>query len=211
MRELLAAVIILFVGATVDHAATLCEQKFELLAKSTGEPSMLAYSEQLTGECEQYRLHLLLLHPDVSCEMERSGFGNRPDFILDFFDKLGIERSVELTDSSGIYRFNGSTTVQAPEYDSLLDSMWVAEARAGKVNGEHDWCLRHRDLCFFGPRFAGAEATLLHRYHGGLYFNYTIDRVVYYPDSGVLVLITNQPKKKVGLDTMHGLLIYRLD
>jgi len=192
-----------------SNAASLCKQKFSILAKSPGSPSIVAYQEELTGECEQYRLHLVFLHDDIVTNMSRSGLDDPPIFVLDYFGTLGREESVSLNDSSGVYWINDSVWFKAPEFDSTFDERWSAFVASGGRD-EHSWCVENREDCWYFPVFSGADPVLVHRYSGGLYKNYSIDAVTYFPASGTIIIITRQPRLKVGLDTMHGLLIYRL-
>ncbi|OQA00291.1 MAG: hypothetical protein BWY71_00770 [Planctomycetes bacterium ADurb.Bin412] len=61
------------------------------------------------------------------------------------------------------------------------------------------------------PGFDGLSARLVYFYPAGLYVNYEIDRVYYFPKSRYLLIFTRQPQKAVGLDTMHGFLLFRLE
>ncbi|MCM2272877.1 MAG: hypothetical protein NDJ18_10045 [candidate division Zixibacteria bacterium] len=59
------------------------------------------------------------------------------------------------------------------------------------------------------PIFEGVRAEQLYM-HRALYKNYSIREALFYPESSYLVIVTDQPLKQAGMDTMHGLLIYRI-
>ena len=59
------------------------------------------------------------------------------------------------------------------------------------------------------PKIEGIKTELLFSYETGLYINYEISEVHYFPNSYILIF-TNQPSKAVGFDTMHGFLIFRI-
>ena len=59
------------------------------------------------------------------------------------------------------------------------------------------------------PKIEGLKTELLFSYETGLYINYEISEVHYFPNSYILVF-THQPIKSVGGDTMHGFFIFKI-
>jgi hypothetical protein len=60
------------------------------------------------------------------------------------------------------------------------------------------------------PTVKGAAAKPMFFSERGLFFNYTIDSAYFFPRSGFLLVFINQPVKAVGLDTMHGFEVMKI-
>jgi hypothetical protein len=61
------------------------------------------------------------------------------------------------------------------------------------------------------PRFNNIKADLIYFYPKGLYVNYHISKLYHFEKSKYILLITDQPNKADGLDTMHGFMIFRIE
>lgn len=55
------------------------------------------------------------------------------------------------------------------------------------------------------------EATLVYYHKEGMYFNYEIESVTYFPDSGYLLIFTSQKQKCGHNASMNGFFIFRLN
>lgn len=196
----------LLVLALSADCATMCEQFFTIQGKTYGTMSMLVYQEKLTGECESYRLHYVFIHDSLTTSMEVGGFDKPTD---GFFQVFGRETCDSLRDSSGVICIGYNQTCTAPAEDSCFDRKWVEFIMAGG-SSSRDWCELYPMECAEYPSFSGVEADLIYEHAGSLYRGYSIELAEYYPRSGILALITHQPRTAVGHDTMHGVLVYRL-
>ncbi len=191
------------------QCASLCEQFFTVQGKSYGTMSVLAYQEQLTGDCEQYRLHLVFINDSLTTSIETEGLSSPPSQMDGFFELFGRERCDTLRDSSGVFIIGYRESCSVPKEDTSFNRKWVDFLRSGG-SSSRDWCELYPLECTEYPAFHGVEAALLYKHPGALYRGYSIATSLYYPTSKILVLITHQPRKAVGLDTMHGVLVYRL-
>ena len=191
------------------QGASLCEQFFTVQGKSYGTMSIMAYQEQLTGDCEQYRLHLVFIHDSLTTSIEDDGLSSPPSQMDGFFELFGRERCDTLRDSSRVFIIGYKESCTAPQEDTCFDRKWVEFMKSGGSNSR-DWCELNPNECAEYPVFHGVQATLLYQHARSLYRGYSIVEAMYYPTSKILVLVTHQPRKAVGLDTMHGVLVYRL-
>ena len=60
------------------------------------------------------------------------------------------------------------------------------------------------------PQIKNRKTQLLYTYPSGLYINYEINNVYYFPDSKYLLIFTHQPITAPGADTWHGFMILRV-
>jgi hypothetical protein len=135
--------------------------------------------------------------------------GGGKDWIPPLLADLPSEEGRILHDSSGVFRISDSVWFTAPPPDSTFARKYALLANDGMGDARH-WYRVCPVNCSDYPAFTGIEAELVYSHKRGLYKNYSISQAVYYSPSGYLVVVTNQPQKAIGLDTMHGLLIFRL-
>ena len=204
MRTCLSLLMVMFVASSI-FATNPCQQEFELLGKTTGEPSVLRFIEHRFGACE--------MEMNVSLYLT----GERPAVVMDYksfwTDSLFKARSHEVPMSidvcDGIATIEDSITVHAPETDSATAEMWKHYIQTGGY--EPTFFVDCTTDCIDEPLFDGAEFEPVYIHPSGFYKNYSLERLFYYPESGYLVILTRQPTEFYYQNTLHGLLVYRLE
>ncbi|MBN2227140.1 MAG: hypothetical protein JW763_07215 [candidate division Zixibacteria bacterium] len=191
------------------QAATFCTQEFTIYGKTAGDHSILMYEIYTGGECEDWTIHSLYLGFD-SPKLIGGGTGaTGKDWIPILLNDLPHDTRVELSDSNGAFYINDTTYFTPPQLDSTFKRKFMHIIREGGSD-ERDWYRACQSGCSDYPEFYGADAELIYVFRGGLYKNYTIKEAVHFPESGYLVIIIDQPLTATGMDTMHGMLVYRL-
>jgi hypothetical protein len=112
-----------------------------------------------------------------------------------------------LESSNNIWEKN-DLKISPPDYDSLLAEAFNEHIRQGGSNAYSWFKIKGQDGIIF-PKIEGIKAEHLFSYKTGLYINYEISEVHYFPNAYILIF-TQQPIKTVGLDTMHGFFIYKI-
>lgn len=199
------AVVIYCSIVTSSIAATLCKQTFTVLGKTKGDTAWLYIDEYKSGECEGTKLHAFLLMPgrhvhltgNVGSDSIGSAWGTS------LFSGLEQEQAVHVIDSLGKFFIPGGGSFSIP-YDAQFNLRWEG-TDMDLVSWERQKSYPTRDY----PIFDGVETKLLFEFTA-LYKNYTVKEALYYPESSYLVILTYQPIEQVGLDTMHGVLIYEI-
>lgn len=202
----------LFVVATVaiisssPFAATLCKQTFTVLGKTKGDTAWLYIDEYKSGECQGTRLYAFLLmpgrHAQLTGEVGSDPIGSAWGTSL--FVGQPQEQPVRLSDSAGIFVIPGTGRFYIP-YDPEFELRWQG-TDMDLISWERQRSYPSRDY----PVFDAVDAKLLFALPA-LYKNYSVKEALYYPESGYLVILTHQPIEQVGLDTLHGVLIYKID
>ena len=106
--------------------------------------------------------------------------------------------------NEGILQLNDSMSIRSPLFDSTFF------AKFWNAGGSPDvWYRKCSDNCIDDPMF-DFPAKLIYYDKCGVYKNYAIKSAYYYEQSWYLIIFTHNPEKAAGLDTMHGVLIYRL-
>lgn len=186
-------------------AASFCEQSYTILGKTAGDTAWLYFDEYVSNECQESHLYAVLLTPDrhvilqgyVGDDSIGAAWGVLP------FMGLPTEQPIHLFDSAGIFRLPSGGQFSVPT-DPDFPLRWQ--------NVDYSLNSWERQMTYPTkefPIFEGVKAEQLYA-HRALYKNYSIKEALYYPESSYLVIVTDQPLKQVGMDTMHGLLIYRI-
>lgn len=197
---LLAA--IMFVSSSTGFSATICQQTIEFVGKTEGDTSTLLFYEYVSGECGYYLLHYLQIGPEGLLDSVRT---KRDYLTLPLWnDSTTIGKRLEIAEllprSGDAFVMPFGQTIRAPQFDSVFMQKF-------RDSVAHYLMPRER---FFDQPLTDLEIELLYRYPGGLYKNYQIKDAYLIKQSWVLVLVLYQPITKVGQDTMHGVLIYRI-
>ncbi len=184
-----------------------CEQKFTIVGKSTGVDGVLLWQLYVNGECEYSESYCLFLGGEHAYEMKAGGAAKE---VFDrFLAGTPKEEPLVIAEEGGTYVLRDSATVAPPRPDSTFDRKFNKVVNEGG-SGALDWYRACPVYCSDYPVFRGVEANLVYEFKGGLYKNYTFSQVLYFPSSGYLVIVTDQPLRAVGSDTMDGLLVYQL-
>jgi hypothetical protein len=95
----------------------------------------------------------------------------------------------------------------APPPDSAQLKLFEKEYALGD---ERSWNSKHGIQGINTPSVEGLNVRMVYYYPEGLYIDYTISKVYYFPRSGYVLVFTNQPRLASGLDTMHGFLLLKI-
>jgi len=210
-RLLFSPIVIVFslllMTASPSSSSTFCDQTFTLYGKTAGQHAMLIWELYIGGECESRTTHVLFLGPQKTRLMKYDD--EAQSWVPDVLDELPTEAFVIVPDSAGAYHLTAGASMTAPPPDTTFPRKW------DKIGGSNyaDAAKWYRECpvnCLDNPAFLGVEAELVYWYEGGLYKNYSIKEVAYFPESGYVLIKTNQPIGLPGMDRMDGLLIYRL-
>jgi len=103
---------------------------------------------------------------------------------------------------------NKDLKILPPPYDSSLYKEFNEHIVQGGSNAI-TWFKLKGNKGIKLPNIEGIKTELIFSYKTGLYINYKISEVHYFPKR-FIVVFTHQPRNAVGLDTMHGFLIFKI-
>jgi hypothetical protein len=184
------------------------EQVFTVFDKTAGKYSMMFYRLQYEGRNyggrEPSMFYVLFLLPDRVHVLEsRSLMGNWVD---KFYANLPLDSFIVVEDSNGVFRLNDSVYVTAPPIDTAFETTYnglsVHNAKTWDWERPGEW----RDL----PIVHGLELGGTYSSPGGIYKNYRIRQIRYYPASEIIIVFTEQPLLDQNKCTMNGLIISSL-
>lgn len=187
--------------------STNCHQTFHFFFLSQ-RMSTFWIGEDLSGECLFSKLLNISIDDSIvlfsQTELrEYKNWGNIPSLSSLF----RIYNEKPLTVKDNVWK-NDDLRIEPPEFDSLLAEEFNDHIRQGGSNANSWLNVKGNDGIKI-PEIDGIKTELLFSYKKGLYINYEISEVHYFPNDFLLVF-TNQPQKAVGLDTMHGFLIFKI-
>lgn len=185
-------------------ATNPCEQEFTVDYKTSSSYSFLSLTETKFGDCNHTNRTLLYLGDPKFPAIDVTD-----NYV--FWNKsrgLPVETVDTLTDSSGVYIFGQGCKLQAPDVDGIFADTARRYIRDGSF--DEQWYLECRSNCLDLPRFENTDARLLWAHPGGLYKNYGISSAFFYPQSGILVIVTSQPLEFYYKNTLHGVLVFQL-
>jgi hypothetical protein len=191
-----------------------------LYGKSSGEQSRIAYVMQNTGECEWYILHRLYFTNNELDSVQSIRYGSI-DNPFNVIGRTSTEMGYRMfPDDSGFFSAGyRSFGVSASEPDTLkvhqIDSLIIYIANGHLAPEEwkaHPYSFGDDSLYYLQePNIVSSgTAELIYYDPQGLYTDYDIRDVVYWPESKIMWIETHQPREMVGGDGMHGVLIYKL-
>jgi hypothetical protein len=179
--------------------STYCEQTFHFFFLSEGSPTFWI-GENLSGECEiSYLFNISIRDSNVSVSKSELKEYNKWDEvknISDFFRKYK-----ELDDNNLV--------ITPPQFDPGLRDAFNKHVVEGGSNG-YTWNKKHGIDGIVLPNIENLKIDLLFYHQGGLYINYNIASVHYFPDTRLILIFTEQPLRAVGMDTMHGFFIFEI-
>lgn len=187
---------------------TNCHQTFRFFFLSQGSPTFWI-GEDVSGECNYSRLLHISINNSLASEAiselaEYNSWGNIPG--LNSLFRIYDEHPLELKNK--IWE-NKELKIEPPQYDSILSEEFNEHIRQGGSNAV-TWNKLKGSQGMKLPTIEGIKTKLIFSYKIGLYINYEISEVHYFPNRYLLVF-THQPQKAVGLDTMHGFLIFKIE
>lgn len=190
-------------------SATFCVQEFEVLGKTAGDRGLLFVIEHISGECEGTRVHTFFLAGNSQVHTSGNIRYRKTEYITDIVADFALEPLLQGTPDGDAFIIDDSIIVRPPIEDTTVSARFHALVTLGRRE-LHAWGLEYKDDNFDSPIIEGVEATYIYRSNGGFYKNYKIRQVVLFENSNYLVIITDQPLRATGGDSLHGLLIYRL-
>ena len=187
---------------------TNCHQTFHFFFLSQESPTFWI-GEDLSGECNYSRLINISTNDSIisfsqSELKEYNNWGVIPE--LNSLIRIYDEQPLELNDN--VWE-NKDLKIEPPDYDSLLAGEFIEHLCEGGSNAYSWFKVKGKDGIKL-PEIEGINTKFLFSYRTGLYINYEISEVHYFPNSYILVF-THQPIKAVGLDTMHGFFIFKIN
>ncbi len=190
--------------------ATNCEQRFALIGRTKGACPTFWIAEDLSGECHQSHLLQVVLAGGramlVRSELELQ---KDWDWLRRDMGRFRTEAPIKLVRVGDTWRTKGVTWyVRGPEEKPSLGRAFDEHIRSGG-SGAASWNGKRGAEGVVPPRVDGFDAELVYYYGRGLYVNYDIAQVFYFPETGYLLVFTEQKKRAVGLDTMHGFMLLR--
>jgi hypothetical protein len=209
--KVVATMLTFFLVNISASAGSICKQTFTVYGKTTGPNSILAFREQIGGECESNNLFMILLYADSLPLIFSAGAPDGvSERVMSFLNAVGAEPADTVAEANGRFSLNDSVYFTLPPEDTTFAWKHGRLGNEGKADAAH-WRKKCPVNCQDYPNFVGAWATLLYEHKRGLYKNYTVSQCLWYSRSDILVIVTYQPRTAVGMDTMHGILIYRLN
>jgi hypothetical protein len=202
----LVCIAVIALGVTAV-GSTSCVQTFTIYGKTAGEHGVLMWDVSVDGECEFTTSYCLFLGNDRPYLLTTAS--SAKDVFPQFLSEHRPEKSVMLRSSEGKHFISKSIYVTPPPSDSTFQRKFNKVINDGGRDAS-DWYKACPVHCSDYPIFFGTDAKLVYEYRDGLYKNYAFSQVIFFPKSKYLVLVTDQPTRAVGLDTMHGLLVYKL-
>jgi len=186
---------------------TNCYQTFHFFFLCQGSPTFWI-GEDLSGECNYSRL-LQIGIEDSTVTVSESELKEYNDWknIPELHSLFKIYEEEPLVLKGDVWE-NKDLNVSPPAIDSLLYEEFNKHIVQGGSNAISWFQLKGKKGIIL-PNVEGIKTELLFSYKPGLYLNYEISEVHYFPKRFVVVF-THQPRKAAGLDTMHGFLIFKI-
>ena len=183
-----------------------CDQNFYLFDKTRGVSSLTFFRMDWNGRgCDRGMFYTAFLLSDrVHIMPSQFLQGN---WVSSLFSNMEIEPYQTITEADGRFVLNDSVYFQLPTPDSMFESKFRELAQPDARNWRATW--QNYDTTY--PIFTGSCPEKLFELADGLYRNYTISEARYYRESNYLILLTRHPLRDVRGNTMHGLLIYKVD
>lgn len=193
---------------TSNIFTTNCHQTFHFFFFSQGSPTFWI-GEDLSGECDYSRLLQISINESTISvsESELKEYNNWGN-ILELHSLFNIYKEEPLVLKGNVWE-NKDLQISPPVFDSLLYKEFNEHIIQGGSNAI-SWFKLKGNQGIKLPNIEAIKTELLFTYKTGLYINYEISNVYYFPNR-YIVIFTHQPQKAVGLDTMHGFLIFKIE
>jgi len=192
----------------LSEATTNCNQSFTFLLATGDHNPGFWIIEDVGGECSySHLIQISVEDTAVTCVLlSRIGYENWK-WLQENAKHVVSQPATELVNQNSVWGIPGqSWHIKSPPRDSTLLDLFQKEYNAGR---ERSWNWRCGTKGISVPSVEGKAITLVYYYPEGLYIDYTISSVYYFPYSGYILIFTNQPRMASGLDTMHGFLLLK--
>lgn len=214
IRGLLGAVVLVIFSLGVYRlsATTNCEQTFHFRAMTGYDPAVFWLTEDIGGECLQSRLLQLAVRDSTVMVLgsDLKEFQNWA-WLEEGMTHLNRHTPVEFSGGEGRWQnWEKRLIVQTPAKDPQFAAAFDAHMAAGGRNGA-SWNQSQGEAGRKLPVIRGGGAKLLYYHPQGLYVNYDIDQIYYFDRLQLLLVLTRHEYRAMGLDTMHGFMILKLN
>lgn len=207
MRKALCIILysICAVSAVYADVEIRCKQEITVVGKTTGEHSILFYHENWKKgqHCGNQTIFILFLSSGGAYVLERKFAG--PIWATNYLDELGRDSSILIEKSDGRYHLNDSIYFKSAPVDSTFPGSFWKLPRNDAVTWNWEY---GRYDGYDLPVINGAEWNLVYKHNEGIYKNYMIREVYFYPKSSYVVIKTLQPQLDETNKTMDGLMIF---
>lgn len=208
----------LFLGVFVPPAvADLCDVQYDFLSASRDEWGNVSYfiGTKIEGPCEASPLFELRVSPPESRaagvrEYDNIGYVS----LIENPSEVGGEdlqplNAVPLTHANGTWITSDMPWgVIGPEFDADVHEVWRKyRMRGGTVSR---WRTEFGLRGIMWPELVGARSDLLYIHGGGLYFNYRVAAIYYFPETRHLMILTKQALHDEYLQSLNGFLLFRV-
>jgi len=201
IRKLFYTCLAVLVLTNASDASTNRTQRFELLRFDGVDTTTIVYQEELDGECEVvYTYSLISTQADTTAKAVL-----REPLSVD--TSYAFDGVVEIVDSNSIYFLPDSGWFRTPAVDSSILRTYNKLAVSYPAQVWYNNCVSD---CLQDPEFEGVKAQRLFYSPKGLYIDYGIKKAYFQEATGLLLIFTDQPRMASGMDTMHGVLLYRI-
>ena len=213
MSEKTKVVLFIFFGIIISvsvklFAATNCEQTFTFFGATMGEPNKVTFwiGEDISGECYGSYLIQVTISDSINHTLTTHNLNYAKwDWMNIVFDNLGKLPYKKIENEEGVWEdsfISWKISTPAPDYEMIK--------KIYKAGYEGFWTRRHGIEGMILPEIKGIKTKPVYYYLDGLYVDYKISAVYYFPHFKYILIFTNQPHLKSGLDTMHGFLIFKI-
>jgi hypothetical protein len=210
MTRIIILTMSIWLSAALAVAGPSCNRTYEFLGLSKGQTSVFWISSFSDGHCQDLRLHALAISGDTldalySSELASMGVGCA-EHIVRLYDH---EEPVTLLDSTGDWiKLDSAGSIRCPDTPTKTKDEYKTWAREVALEG---WFWnRHSGMGgIVLPQSTGCRLSLVAIDSAGLYLDYTIDRVLYFPASKYLLVFTKNPMFHGEFDSENGFLLLR--
>lgn len=210
---LLFLLIILSINA---DATSYCSQEFNMIGLDTSKAVTLYISESISGECSLVKLHKIIINDssaerkEIHYEIEES-FEHTCNVINNRISKKIKNKNeipVEFLKEDSLWKCQKSDVL-------IKESKFTLELQE-RVKKEDSvvgyiWNRKYGSKGIISPIFINTNAVLLNYHPTGFYVDYEIDKIYYFKNTGIILILTHQSRYASGMDTMHGYLLYKID
>lgn len=206
-----AFILSLLLWVSPVSGATFCKQDFGFLGFTQGSHPVFRISENIGGEClASHLIQVILTDSEVTAVLTDLKEFDNWEWIKKGIHSFRTVSGKKLDPQKGSAFFGDkSLQIKAPPPDPKRAKAFEEHIRAGGSNGA-SWNKEHGTGGIVLPVITGRQPKLLYFYPSGLYVNYNLAEVYYFPEQELVLAFTNQPQTAVGMDTMHGFLLLKV-
>ena len=214
---LIMLIILLMVRQDLQ-AASLGVQTFTFLAKSEENKShphpVFWITEDIGGDYQFSRLLLVTILPSQTI-LTSVGLRNFREWNLlkESTQQLETELYVELKEHNGNWKPDSALWyIRVPSHSKNLSKQYEKYVAEDNTGDGINWNRKHGLKGVQLPIVGVAQTEQIYFYPVGLYINYDIARIYYFPKSKYILIFTHQNwvRSASGGNTMHGFLLLKL-